>query len=154
MQSAYRPTLALVFFGNETRPSAVGLGCQILVPGDDLHAGLFPRIQLPTDVPSHRVHSSAASGRSILGPVSHSKRILAIIPLSSCLIVSSDPIADGRPITPRAFKCGFRSIHLRPGESFKKNLGHHPFVLMLQEVTVEYRDAANDRVREIHDEIE
>ena len=65
-----------------------------------------------------------------------------------------DPVADGRPITPRAFKCGFRSIHLRPGESFKKNLGHHPFVLMLQEVTVEYRDAANDRVREIHDEIE
>src|SRR5580693_3489050 len=48
----------------------------------------------------------------------------------------------------------FRSIHLRPGASFKKNLGHHPFVLMLQEVTVEYRDAANDRVCEIHDEIE
>ena len=108
MQSVYRPTLALVFFGNETRPSAVGLDVRFLVPGDDLHAGLFPRIQLPT----------------------------------------------GRPITPRAFKCGFRSIHLRPSESFKKNLGHHPFVLMLQEVTVEYRDAANDRVREIHDEIE
>ena len=70
-------------------------------------AGLFPRIQLPTDIPSHRVHSSAASGRSP-----------------------------------------------RPGESFKKDLGHHPFVLMLQEVTVEYRDAANDRVRELHDEIE
>src|SRR5580692_12823246 len=72
----------------------------------------------------------------------------------SCWIVFSDPIADERPITPRAFKYGFQSIHLRPGESFKKNLGHHPFVLMLQEVTVEYRDAANDRVREIHDEIE
>ena len=107
MQSAYRPTLALVFFGNETRPSAVGLDVRFWFGA-----------------------------------------------MTSCWIVSSDPIADGRPITPRAFECGFRSIHLRPGESFKKNLGHHPFVLMLQEVTVEYRDAANDRVREIHDEIE
>jgi hypothetical protein len=40
------------------------------------------------------------------------------------------------------------------GESFKKNFGHHSFVLMLQEVTVEYRDAADDRIREIHYEIE
>src|ERR1700691_1334729 len=100
MQSAYRPTLALIFFGNETRPSAVGLDVRFW-------------FQAMTFM-----------------------------------------LADGRPITPRAFKWGFRSIHLRPGESFKKNLGHHPFVLMLQEVTVEYRDAANDRVREIHDEIE
>jgi len=68
-QSAYRPMLALVFFGNETRPPCCGAWCQILVPGDDLHAGLFPRIQLPTDLPSHRVHRSAASGRSIFGPV-------------------------------------------------------------------------------------
>src|SRR5579864_5142129 len=51
-------------------------------------------------------------------------------------------------------QCGFRSIHLRPGESFENNFGHHAFVLVLQEVTVEYRDAANDRVCEIHDEIE
>ena len=98
MQSAYRPTLALVFFGNETRPSAVGLDVRFW-------------------------------------------------------IVSSDPIADERPITPRSSKCGFRSIHLRPGELFENNFGHHPFVLVLQEVTVEYRDAANDRVCEIHDEI-
>ena len=97
--------LALVFFGNETRPSAVGLDVRFW-----FHAMTF--------------------------------------------MLDWAPIADGRPITPRAFKCGFRSIHLRPGESFKKNLGHHPFVLMLQEVTVEYRDAANDRVCEIHDEIE
>ena len=107
MQSAYRPTLALVFFGNETRPpSAVGLDVRFWFRATTFM--LFPRIQLPTDV----------------------------------------------PFTPRAFKCGFRSIHLRPGESFENNLGHHPFVLVLQEVTVEYRDAANDRVCEIHDEIE
>jgi len=59
-----------------------------------------------------------------------------------------------RPLTLHASKCGFRSIHLRPSESFKKNFGHHSFVLMLQEVTVEYRDAADDRIREIHYEIE
>jgi hypothetical protein len=74
--------------------------------------------------------------------------------ITSCWIVSSDPIADGPPITPRASKCGFRSIHLRPGESFENDFGHHPFVLVLQEVTVEYGDAANDRVCEVHDEIE
>jgi hypothetical protein len=106
MQSAYRPTLALVFFGNETRPSAVGLDVRFWFQAMPFMLDCF------------------------LG--------------SNCRRMS----------TPRAFKCGFRSIHLRPGESFKKNLGHHPFVLMLQEVTVEYRDAANDRVREIHDEIE
>jgi hypothetical protein len=61
---------------------------------------------------------------------------------------------QGRPITLHASKCGFRSIHLRPSESFKKNFGHHSVVLMLQEVTVEYRDAADDRIREIHYEIE
>src|SRR5579864_5322100 len=106
-QSAYRPTLGLVFFGNETRPSAVGLDVRFWFQAMTFMLDRFP-----------------------------------------------DPVADGRPITPRAFKCGFRSIRLGPGESFKKNLGHHPFVLMLQEVTVEYRDAANDRVCEIHDEIE
>src|SRR5271156_4250803 len=108
MQSAYRPTLALVFFGNETRPpSAVGLDVRFWFQAMTFMLDCF------------------------LG--------------SDCRRTSHQP---------RAFKCGFRSIHLRPGESFKKNLGHHPFVLMLQEVTVEYRDAANDRVREIHDEIE
>ena len=108
MQSAYRPTLALVFFGNETRPSAVGLDVRFWFQAMTFMLDCF------------------------LG--------------SNCRRTSHH--------TPRAFKCGFRSIHLRPGESFKKNLGHHPFVLMLQEVTVEYRDAANDRVREIHYQIQ
>jgi hypothetical protein len=39
---------------------------------------------LPTDVPSHRVHSSPASGRSILGPVSHSKYMYEIPMQSIC----------------------------------------------------------------------
>ena len=107
MQSAYCPTLALVFFGNETRPSAVGLDVRFW----------FQAMTFMLD----------------------------------CFLGSN---CDGRPITPRASKCGFRSIHLRPGESFENNFGHHPFVLVLQEVTVEYRDAAYDRVCEIHDEIE
>ena len=51
MQSAYRPMLALVFFGNETRPSAVGLDVRFWFGA-----------------------------------------------MTSCWIVSSDPIADGRPI--------------------------------------------------------
>jgi hypothetical protein len=83
-RSAYRPMLALVFFGNETRTPAVGLDVRFWFQA-----------------------------------------------MTFMLDCSSDPIADGPPITPRAFKCGFRSIHLRPGESFKKNLGHHPFALML-----------------------
>jgi hypothetical protein len=84
MQSAYRPTLALVFFGNETRPSAVGLDLRFWFQAMTFMLDCFLGSNCRTDVPSHRVHSSAASSRSILGPVSHSKRILAIIPLSSC----------------------------------------------------------------------
>ena len=107
-QSAYRPMLALVFFGNETRPPAVGLDVRFWFQAMTFMLDCF------------------------LG--------------SNCRRTSHH--------TARASKCGFRSIHLRPGQSFEKNFGHHPFVLVLQEVTVEYRDAANDRVCEIHDEIE
>ena len=107
MQSAYRPTLALVFFGNETRPSAVGLDVRFWFQAMTFMLDCF-------------------LGSNCRRTSHHTACIQVRLPV--------DPS--------------------RPGESFEKNFGHHPFVLVLQEVTVEYRDAANDRVCEIHDEIE
>ena len=83
MQSAYRPTRGLVFFGNETRPSAVGLDVRFW-----FQAMTFMLDRFPDPVADGRPITPRAfkcGFRSIrLGPVSHSKRILAIIPLSSC----------------------------------------------------------------------
>ena len=48
--------LALVFFGNETMPPSVGLDVRFWFQAMTFMLDLFARIQLPTDIPSHRVH--------------------------------------------------------------------------------------------------
>jgi hypothetical protein len=61
---------------------------------------------------------------------------------------------SGTPITLWAASAASGQSTFGPGNYSKQILAIIPFVVMLQEMTVEYGDAANDRVREIHDEIE
>ena len=83
MQSAYRPTLALVFFGNETRPPSVGLDVRFWFQAMTFMLDCF----LGSNCRRTSHHTACIQVRlpvDPLGPVDHSKRILAIIPLSSC----------------------------------------------------------------------
>lgn len=52
--------------------------------------------------------------------------------------------------TPRAAIVGCRYV---PGRSFKENLGHHPLVLVIQEVAMKDGHPPDYRIGEIHDHV-